>query len=399
MKNKNLPIEFYQVIAKEAMMGILIFDEQHKCVFSNTLIQHLLDIPEDIPTLEISAEKFVPEGESSDRTSNFNLETLTTEGQNTDVILAKWNGEKIICNLGVKQLGFDRQVYSLLLIQDVTLQKKLQREVAQKQIAIKEAYEDLLKQNEQLKALDVAKNRFIAITTHELRTPLAAMVGFADLLKNKLYDTQEELEEFIETIHSQGQHMTELVNDILDFAKIQANKMDYYVESHDLDKLAKDVVSALTNMAHEANVELSYSLESIEKVCYFDKLRLNQVVTNLVNNAIKYNRKNGKVEISVRDSESHLEVHIEDTGVGIGPEDLDNVFNEFETLGKTSNHSKGTGLGLPISRRMMRAMGGDIELESEPGKGSHFWIKIPKDKVLEESVYRSRPDESGDLVA
>jgi protein-histidine pros-kinase len=285
------------------------------------------------------------------------------------------------------------------MMQDVTLQKKLQREITEKQNAIHQTYQELLVQNKQLKELDVAKNRFIGMTTHELRTPLSAIVASAEILVMKLYDSPDQLDEFIKMIHDQGVHMMNLVNDILDFAKITSNKMDYYIEEHDLAPFIQHEIEGLQNMAEKSNITLNYEAPNEPTPCYYDDQRLRQVIANLVNNAIKYNKPQGQVSVHIETLPEVIKLSVKDTGKGIAEEDQAKVFNEFETLGKTANHSKGTGLGLPISLRMMQAMGGTLQLTSEVGVGSVFWIEIPRKQILSSENYRKRPDDTGDLAA
>ncbi|MCB0351377.1 MAG: ATP-binding protein, partial [Bdellovibrionales bacterium] len=150
-----------------------------------------------------------------------------------------------------------------------------------------------------------------------------------------------------------------------------------------------------------SKIQLSLETKPFEAKCYFDEVRIRQVLTNLINNAIKYNKPSGAVVVSIKENDDNILVYIKDTGKGISAEDQPKVFNEFETLGKVAHHAKGTGLGLPISQRMIQFMGGDIKLESEPGVGSTFWIEVPKRAVLESEHYRKRPDDtgSGDLAA
>ena len=126
---------------------------------------------------------------------------------------------------------------------------------------------------------------------------------------------------------------------------------------------------------------------------------MKQVLSNILSNAIKYNKEEGWVRIRSVRTDEFVEVSIQDSGKGISPDDQKKVFNEFETLGKVAQHHKGTGLGMPISKRLIEGMGGEIHLESEVGVGSTFKIKVPINKVLEDTNYRDRPDEAGDLVA
>lgn len=391
--------KLYSIIADEAILAFLAFDKKYeKCIYANRLASELFEIPnsESEKSLELST-LYVSDGQKQIR--NFSKELLLHEGLYQDILINKSTGQKFIANIGFREVKYENYDLILLMIQDITIQKKLQREITAKQIEIKSAYEVLLTQNKQLKELDLAKNRFIALTTHELRTPLSAMIASAEVLKLNLYDTKEEEKEFIDIIYDQGLHLSALVNDILDFAKIQAGKMDYYIAKQSPVELVSDIVESLEPMAEADKIKLQLNKDSSDPLCYFDSVRLKQVITNIVNNAIKYNRPEGWVKIWLEHDSKNLTLFIEDSGKGISDDQQEKVFDEFETLGKVALHHQGTGLGMPISKRLMEGMGGSISLESKEGVGSKFWIHIPKEKVLDEEHYRDRVDDMGDLAA
>ncbi len=390
--------DILRIIAEEAIMGIAVFDSALECIYLNKLGREVLEVAAegdvDLKLSDIAAE---------DRTGlarGFKQEMLANEGLYQDIFMRKKNGHMLLANVGIKHADLEEVgTVHMVMFQDITIQKKLQREVQAKQDEINKAYQDLIQQNKQLRELDLAKDKFIALTTHELRTPLSAIVATAEVLTLKLYETEEQKEEFIHTIHDQGLHLMELVNDILDFAKIRAGKMDFYVEQIDLHPLVRRLVSNFDHMASQNQVTLTVEAPSQPVLAWTDVLRLKEVVNNVVNNAIKYNRMGGSVTITMETVGGNARVKVTDTGPGIAPDKIKHVFNEFETVGHVASHHKGTGLGMPISRRLMQNMGGDLTLESTPGQGSSFFIDVPAEKVLNEDMYRSRPDSWGDQAA
>jgi signal transduction histidine kinase len=387
-----------QIIAEEAIMGIAVFDSSGKCIYLNKLGREVLEI-----AAEGDFELVLGDIIAEDRTGlarGFKLELLQHEGLYQDIFMRKKNGHMLLANVGVKHAILEHvgDVH-MVMFQDITIQKKLQREVQAKQDEINKAYQELLEQNKQLRELDLAKDKFIALTTHELRTPLSAIVATAEVLTLKLYESDVQKEEFIQTIHDQGLHLMELVNDILDFAKIRAGKMDFYVEQVDLRPLVKRLVTNFDHMASANEVTMSVVVPDEPVLAWTDVLRLKEVVNNVVNNAIKYNRSGGSVTITVAKGDGSARVTVSDTGHGIPADKIKHVFNEFETVGHVATHHKGTGLGMPISRRLMQNMGGGLTLASVPGEGSSFYIDVPTDKVLSEDMYRSRPDSWGDQAA
>lgn len=387
-------LSLYQAIAEESMSGFLAFNQAGECIFANRVAKQLLN--SDSPEL---ASMEPTQGHP--QLTSFTTELLKHDGVYQDVLVQGQDPRPaFIVNLGVKSTVVDGENVQILMMQDVTLQKKLQREIMAKQTEIKAAFEELLGQNRQLKELDIAKDRFIALTTHELRTPLSAMIAAAELLKLQLYDNEEQMNEFITMIYEQGMHLQDLVNDILDFAKIQAGKMDVYLEEKDPVALMKSVVDGFEGMAETNKVEIKFEQPNQSMVCYFDPLRLRQIFSNIVNNAIKYNRANGTMTVRFEQKEEKIFVYVDDTGKGIPEEEKSKVFNEFETVGSVSNHHKGTGLGMPISRKLAERMGGNLLFESIHGKGSTFWVELPRLRVFEdEALYQPRPTFDDDLAA
>jgi signal transduction histidine kinase len=386
--NKLVP-EMFETIAREATFGIVVFNATSgESLFCNAVAAHMLNSESPL----LSALMPAADGRSTGQLKPFSSDFLKHDGFYQDLLVAKTGGGSFVANIGMRHIDVNGHAAHLLMLQDVTLQKKLQREIIAKQTEINAAYEELLKQNRALKDLDIAKDRFIALTTHELRTPLSAMVASAEILKMGLYDDEKQMREFIEMIYDQGLHLQDLVNDILDFAKIQAGKMDFYVELQDVATLTKAIAHNYSGMAGNDHVTFHVNMpaDGLPLDCYFDEVRLRQILSNIINNAIKYNRKGGSVTIEFAQDAEWVKVFVRDTGKGIPRDQFDKVFNEFETIGQVAQHHKGTGLGMPISRKLCEGMGGRLLLDSEVGVGSIFWVELPKTRVLSEDLYRPR---------
>lgn len=391
---KKMQGQLSEVLVAEAMFAIAVFEANGNSFYLNKMAEQMLGCE------ELKLHQLAPQAaDVRGQILAFSPEFLRHDGLYHDILVRRPDGQALIANVGIRTVTIDGKTLNILMLQDVTLQKKLQREITAKQNEIHAAHEELLKQNRQLKELDVAKNKFIAVTTHELKTPLSAMVASAEILKLGLYDTAEQMKEFVDIIHDQGQHLTDLVNDILDFAKIQAGKMDFYIESQDLVAQVQNVLRNFGDMAAAAEVTLSAESLTAPAICYFDDVRMRQVISNIVNNAIKYNRKGGSLTVSIEENADTIKINFQDTGKGMPKEEFDKVFNEFETIGNLSSHHKGTGLGMPISKKLLEGMGGTIGFTSELGVGTTFWIEVPKNKVLKDELYRPRPKNSGDLAA
>lgn len=396
-----------EVIVEESITGVMAFDPATgESVYVNRFAREALELDiayRDGEKVSVRLEDLVSE-DVRGGLMPFTSYIYENEGYYQNVVMRKRDGRAIIANVSIKQVEAEgTEARKLVMFEDITLQKKLLREIEVKQEQINSSFHEILEQNRQLKELDQAKNRFIALTTHELRTPLSAIVATSEVLDMKLYENEAQRDEFIKTVHEQGLQLMELVNDILDFAKIQAGKMELYVEHFDPRDLLKKIVGGFDHMAVQADVTIDFQYPGEEILAYGDVLRLKEVVNNVVSNAIKYNKKGGSVTITVNhhavDGKKYLRIAVADTGQGIPEDKIKHVFNEFETVGNVSRHHKGTGLGMPISKRLMDAVGGGLSLVSIQGVGTTFFIDLPFEKVLSEEFYRKREDNWQDDLA
>lgn len=399
--------EFLRGLIENANVGVVVFDvasETMPVVFANAHALETLERPsaDGLICVDLCPSEQKP-GEPKRPIASFCPDFMNREGHHSELLIQKSNKISFVASAAIKRLEVAGKKFVLLSFQDITVQWKLSRDLKVKQEEIARAYAELLEQNFQLKSLDQAKDKFIALTTHELRTPLSAILATADFLENKLYESDEQRDEFIRTIGEQGRHLLELVNDVLDFAKIRAGKMEFFVEQVEIGSLLKKVVGNFQHMAEQSDIKIQFVAPEASHRAWADLIRLKEIINNVVSNAIKYNRKSGTVTISVSNIEHEdrgfVRISVRDTGVGIPEDKIEGVFNEFETVGHVSRHHKGTGLGMPISRRLVESMGGRLTLTSEVGVGSEFHIDIPLEKVLEESFYRTRPGMDDDLMA
>lgn len=391
--------ELFSFIANEIFLGIAVFKQPQKnCVYVNKLAREYLGLAQDADLQLITPRSFYAPN-TQDRFRPLSDDVITAEGLSQDIVIHRGDGGRFIADVGVRNLRSENDEYLLLMIRDVTLQKKLQRELTTKQEEIQKAYSEILQQNSALKELDKAKDKFIALTTHELRTPLSAMIATSEVLHLKIYDTDEQRDEFIKTIYTEGLHLLEIVNDILDFSKIQAGKMVFFISENDMKPSIEMLTKSFTQMAEAKAVTLKVEFKSEDLKAYFDTLRFKQAFSNVLNNAIKFTHPNTTVHIHVWKADKKVSVAIKDEGPGIPENSRSKVFNEFETVGNVNTHHKGTGLGMPITKRIMDSMGGSVILETEEGKGACFTLELPTEKVLAEDLYRARPTDVDDLAA
>jgi signal transduction histidine kinase/ActR/RegA family two-component response regulator len=229
---------------------------------------------------------------------------------------------------------------------------------------------------ESAEAANASKSEFLSRMSHELRTPLNAVLGFAQLLE--LDDLDEEQAESVEQILKGGRHLLGLINEVLDITRIEAGNFALSSEPVLAREVMNDVVELTRPLAARGNVHLIRETPGSDVFVLADRQRLNQVLLNLVSNAIKYNRQGGTVLLSCEATdEQSLSMKVTDTGPGIRPEQLDMLFMPFERLGAEQSDVEGTGIGLALSHRLAEAMGGTLAVKSELGQGSTFWIELP----------------------
>jgi len=226
-----------------------------------------------------------------------------------------------------------------------------------------------------------AKSDFLSSMSHELRTPMNAILGFAQMLD---YNPKEPLsslqKESIDHIMKGGHHLLDLINDILDLAKIEAGKVDFSIENISPSNILEECLSLITKMAAEHGIKITVPDPSakVPRV-RADHTRLKQVLLNLMSNAVKYNRENGTVSISFKETaNAMLRIAVSDTGDGISKDDQSKLFKPFSRLGAENTEIEGTGIGLVVCKDLVELMNGAVGLESEVGKGSTFWIELPR---------------------
>lgn len=238
---------------------------------------------------------------------------------------------------------------------------------------------DLKAEKERAESASHAKSEFLAGMSHELRTPLNAILGFSQLIN---FDTglPEETRDLAREIESAGQHLLALIGDLLDLARIEAGRVEMGLEAVPVATLMSDCYSLAIQLAKERAIVVDFKHASCEEIVVVaDRMRLKQVMLNLISNGIKYNREGGNLSVGcqVDPSRKQLLLTVQDTGKGISPENLARLFAPFERLGADRGPIQGTGIGLVISRHLARMMGGDIGVSSEVGVGSCFWIELP----------------------
>jgi len=224
------------------------------------------------------------------------------------------------------------------------------------------------------------KSEFISSVSHELRTPLAiSREALSLILRGKIGEISEKQNDIVSMASKNLDRLGYLINDILDIAKIEAGRMDLFKEMIDVSKLVKECCDAwkLKTATKELNLECNIPASKLE--IPVDKTRFMQVLSNLINNAVKFTPPKGKVTVSINERGEYVEFSVKDSGVGISEEDSKKLFQKFQQVNRTPGAgAKGTGLGLSIVKSLIELHGGEVGVESKINKGSRFFFTIPK---------------------
>ena len=260
---------------------------------------------------------------------------------------------------------------------DLALQFDLERSQTQAELyrVRSEAYQQSAQAADQANR---AKSEFLSRMSHELRTPLNAILGFAQLLG--ISSLSEGDRESIEQISKAGRHLLDLINEVLDIARIEAGRIDLSLEAVDVIDVVHESLDLIRPIATQSGIQLlsSETLDDFHQLITADRQRLKQVLINLLSNAVKYNKKAGSVTVWLEiPITGRIRLNVTDTGIGIAPAKLDQLFMPFERLGAEQSRIEGSGIGLALTKRLSEAMGGQIGVSSQLGQGSTFFIELP----------------------
>ncbi len=241
---------------------------------------------------------------------------------------------------------------------------------------------ELESRNREVERANQLKSEFLASMSHELRTPLHTIIGFAELLAEELEGPlNPKQQRFMNHIHTDSLHLLELINDILDISKIESGRIQLRRETFDIGGALEEALSSVRPQAAAKSIAIETNV-SIPTAIFADRLRLKQVLFNLLSNALKFTPEGGKVQIDAALRDGFIEISVSDTGIGIPREQHQAVFDKFYQIGATTKGVReGTGLGLAITKALVEEHGGRIRLESEPGKGSRFTFTIALQEI------------------
>jgi CheY-like chemotaxis protein/nitrogen-specific signal transduction histidine kinase len=279
-------------------------------------------------------------------------------------------------------------------VQDITTRKQADE--------ARLALQKLGDENRQILAANRVKSEFLANMSHELRTPLNAIIGFAELLHSGAAEHDPAKRRlFLGHIGSSGRHLLQLINDVLDLAKVESGKFEFFPEPVVIGALIKECCDVLHTAIQRQRIELRVEIDAALGPLVLDPMRLKQAIYNYLSNALKFTPAGGRIEVrATAEGQTRFRIEVEDNGVGIAAADLPRLFHDFEQL--SAGHSKqhgGTGLGLALTRRLVQAQGGQVGAHSLLGQGSVFSLVLPRLYVKGTSAADEKPELSASLPA
>jgi signal transduction histidine kinase len=241
-------------------------------------------------------------------------------------------------------------------------------------------FNEIQEKSQQLEIANRHKSQFLANMSHELRTPLNCINGFSEMLLARMFgDLNEKQEEFLRDINSSGEHLLALINDVLDLSKIEAGRMEIFLESFDPGITLDNTVMLVKERAARRGIAVNLSVDDQLERWVGDERKIRQVMLNLLSNAIKFTPEGGRIDVTATLDSNEMEVTVSDTGVGIKPEDQERIFEEFQQAGSDyTKKAEGTGLGLALTKKFIELHGGTIRVESAQGTGSTFTFRLPQ---------------------
>jgi PAS domain S-box-containing protein len=295
------------------------------------------------------------------------LETKTSKiiGTTIELTGVRKNGELFPLSFSLSQISEPDKITFTGIIRDITSNKRIESEI--------------IKAKEEAERANLAKSEFLSHMSHELRTPLNAIMGFSQLLTLSPESLTPIQLTNIKRIYSSGEHLLKLINEVLDLARIESGQVSMSLEPLQIGELLNSMMPLVSPLAADIGIHLFYTKnEFSERFILADKTRLNQVLLNLISNAIKYNKEKGEVEISlIKTTEKYLRIAVTDTGPGIPLDKQKYLFESFNRLGADQTDVEGTGIGLNITKKLTELMNGELGFDSTPGKGSCFYVDLP----------------------
>jgi len=371
-------IERHEKIVNKAFTGIYLSDKG-KIKYANPRMSRMFQYSEsEIMDMNI--------GDIILNCSHVRNPFRIASGHNCKTIAVTKTGKKVNIELGLQQIDYHGKPAILGRVSDITAltqaQNKLKNFNKELKAQVAEKTQHLKKANERLQSLNQLKDEFIAVTSHELRSPLTSIRGYLSFLvePDSLKDLPEDFREYVTRAYENTESLNRLVNNILDVSRLEMGRFELHLDETDIVKLSEDILKGVAVQAYEKRLKLEL-LNATGKEKFLiglDSIRVSQVLRNLLDNAIKFSNRGSIITVELKTDGEFVSVFVTDRGVGIPKANLDQIFNKFIQVKNNSKHySGGAGLGLYIAKKIVELHGGKIEARCENGRGTTIQFTLP----------------------
>src|SRR5581483_1831315 len=360
-----------RAVLETALDGIISIDGRSRIIEFNPAAERIFGCRRDDVLGKPMPDLIIPAGLRAAHWNGVEQHLKTGHsvllGQRVELTAQRADGTEFPVELAINRISGEPPTFTGY-VRDITERRRYEADLKAARNAAEEANQ--------------AKSQFLASMSHELRTPLNAIIGYSEMLQEEASELgAAELLPDLGKIHTAGRHLLDLINDVLDLSKIEAGRMELFRESFDVCSAARDVVDTALPLAQKNGNELILNCPDNAGTMHADLTKLRQSLLNLLSNASKFTH-NGTIRLEIErrreTSGERMIFRVSDTGIGIEPDNVERLFEPFEQAdASTSRRFGGTGLGLALSRRFCRLMGGDLTATSSPGKGSVFTIELP----------------------
>lgn len=368
----------FRLIFDTTQQGICIADGEGRILYVNRAYEGLLGHPSEAVQGQV-CEAWRLESEHPELVAEIRQSLRTRQSWSGFLPMRHAQGQEIITasHIGVIRGPDGKPDYLFNVFSDYSAELARQQE--------------LERARDEAERASRAKSEFLSSMSHELRTPMNAILGFTQLLQADA-SLSEEQQDSLHEIYKAGQHLLGLINEVLDLSRIEAGKVILSLESVDIRELVQECLSLVRPLAEARHITLDAGA-LLPCGVRADRTRLKQIVLNLLSNAIKYNKEGGAVRILMLEAQGpeRCRFGVQDTGCGIPPEQMEDLFTPFTRLANAAGVVEGTGIGLVISKRLVEMMEGSIGVESRVGEGSLFWIELPREEITQAPAPQPNP--------
>ncbi len=376
--------EKFRTLFESAPLGIMVVDLESHIIQINDTVEVLFGYKRN-DLIGEKVEILVPErfriAHVEHIRNYYKNPSRRPMGEGLDIYGRRKDGSELPLAIALSHINVKDVMFNIVFINDITEVKEREKEKEQFLKIIQSNIVELNIANKELKKASRMKDEFLANMSHELRTPLNAILGMSETLLEETYGTlNSNQEKSVKTIEESGKHLLSLINDILDLSKIEAGKFEIQLSPVTVFPVCNACLTMIKQQAHKKHLQIITNFDSEVITINTDEKRLKQILVNLLNNAVKFTEEGKKIGINVLCDRKNNMVNftVWDEGIGIAEKDMDRLFKSFTQIdSRLSRRYEGTGLGLALVARLTELLGGMVSVESTPGKGSRFTVKLP----------------------